>query len=132
MGQCDLVPSLPHDASIRFFDCLTRFVPSSIDAVVGEPAGRLRRVQDGHYGPGRSGSSRVNATLIALVRNTEVDGMVQSMTDLEATFNRKFNYPWIFFNDEPFSDEFKAKTRAATGAEVQYGERMFFLEFQLD
>jgi mannosyltransferase len=46
--------------------------------------------------------------------------MLQAMNDLERTWNHKFNYPWTFFNDVPFSDEFKTKTRAATKAEVHY------------
>lgn len=64
---------------------------------------------------------RINATLLALVRNNEVDGMVQSMVDLERTWNSKFNYPWTFFNDEPFDDEFKRRTKAATKAKCNYG-----------
>lgn len=47
--------------------------------------------------------------------------MLQSMGDLERTWNSKFNYPWTFFNDVPFSEEFKRKTRAATKAECRYG-----------
>lgn len=62
-----------------------------------------------------------NATLLALVRNSEVDGMVQSMLDLERMFNSKFNYPWTFLSEVPFDEEFKRKTRAATKAEIAYG-----------
>jgi len=61
------------------------------------------------------------AAIIALVRNSELDQMVQSMRELEETFNRKFKYPWIFFNDEPFSDKFKRITKSLTDAETQYG-----------
>jgi len=49
--------------------------------------------------------------------------MVQSMVDLERTWNSKFNYPWTFFNDVPFTDEFKRKTQAATKAKCNYGMR---------
>jgi mannosyltransferase len=55
-----------------------------------------------------------------LVRNEELDGMLQAMRDLERTWNHKFNYPWTFFNDVPFSDEFKKKTQAVTKAECRY------------
>jgi len=47
--------------------------------------------------------------------------MIQAMTDLERTFNSKFNYPWTFINDEPFSKEFKERTQALTKAECRYG-----------
>lgn len=47
------------------------------------------------------------AALISLVRNQELEGIVQSMTQLEYHWNHKYQYPWIFFNDEPFNDDFK-------------------------
>jgi len=47
--------------------------------------------------------------------------MVQAMTDLERTWNHKFNYPWTFFNDVPFTEEFKRKTKAVTKAKCNYG-----------
>lgn len=43
------------------------------------------------------------------------------MRDLERTWNNKFNYPYIFFNDIPFTEEFKQKTQAITKAKCQYG-----------
>lgn len=46
--------------------------------------------------------------------------MVQSMIDLERTWNSKFNYPWSFFNDVPFTEEFKKRTQAVTKAKCNY------------
>ncbi|KAF2744981.1 glycosyltransferase family 15 protein [Sporormia fimetaria CBS 119925] len=86
----------------------------------GEPSGPLRRVQGNNYDADNPHSDRLNATIMSLVRNSEVDDMVRSMQDLERTWNHKFNYPWTFFNDEPFSEEFKRKTRTATKAHVSY------------
>lgn len=42
-----------------------------------------------------------------LARNVDVEGAVDAVRELEDRFNRNFNYPWVFLNDEPFSDEFK-------------------------
>ncbi|RDA94397.1 hypothetical protein CP533_2261 [Ophiocordyceps camponoti-saundersi (nom. inval.)] len=85
----------------------------------GEPDGRLRRASP-QYAPDATDSARIPATLLALVRNEEVDDMVESMKDLERTWNHKFNYPWTFFNDKPFSEEFKTKTQAVTKAKCIY------------
>ena len=52
-------------------------------------------------------SQKPRAALISLVRNSELPGLMQSMRQLEYHWNRKYRYPWVFFNDEPFSDEFK-------------------------
>ena len=54
-------------------------------------------------------NTKPRAALISLVRNSELPGLIQSMRQLELQWNRKYNYPWIFFNDEPFSDEFKVR-----------------------
>ncbi len=58
---------------------------------------------------------------MALVRNQELEGMLSSMAALERTWNSKFNYPWVFFNNVPFTDEFKRRTSEATKAETRYG-----------
>jgi mannosyltransferase len=92
----------------------------TVSIVTGEPDGILHRAGEG-YGLGAEGIARINATLLSLVRNEEVGGMVQAMRDLERTWNSKFNYPWTFFNDVPFSDDFKRRTQAETKAECRYG-----------
>ncbi|KAI4672128.1 uncharacterized protein J4E78_000628 [Alternaria triticimaculans] len=86
----------------------------------GEPPEPLRRVDGDNYAPNNPTSARINATILSLVRNEELHDMLQSMRDLERTWNHKFNYPWTFFNDKPFTEEFKKATRAATNAEVRY------------
>ena len=53
-------------------------------------------------------SSRPRAALISLVRNSELPGLMQSMRQLEFHWNHKYQYPWVFFNDEPFSEDFRA------------------------
>lgn len=92
---------------------------TNIFTATGEPEGILHRVSEG-YAPG-PGSQRINATLLSLVRNSELEGMLQAMRDLERTWNHKFNYPWTFFNDEEFTEEFKTRTQKETKAECRYG-----------
>lgn len=92
----------------------------------GEPEGILRRVGPG-YAPDANPTERINATLLALVRNEELSGMLQAMEDLERTWNNKFNYPWTFFNDVPFTEEFKKKTSEMTNAQTFYGMRRLLL-----
>ncbi|KAK4058920.1 hypothetical protein OIO90_000366 [Microbotryomycetes sp. JL221] len=63
---------------------------------------------------------RANAALVALVRNGEKDAMQNSMRSVEAKFNRKFGYPWVFMNDEPFTEEFKQAVLSMTRSEVKF------------
>jgi alpha 1,2-mannosyltransferase len=50
---------------------------------------------------------RANATLLMLARNSDVDDAVRAVRGLEDRFNRKHRYPWVFLNEQPFSDDFK-------------------------
>ena len=52
-------------------------------------------------------NNRPKAAIISLVRNEELDGILQSMRQLEWHWNRRYNYPWMFFSEQPFTDEFK-------------------------
>jgi mannosyltransferase len=108
----------PIRSYVRGF-CLI-FAYSNLSAS-GEPPEPLRRVEGDNYEPNNPNSARINATLLALVRNEELEDMLQSMRDLERTWNHKFNYPWTFFNDKEFTEEFKKRTRAVTKAETRYG-----------
>lgn len=88
--------------------------------MIDEPPGALRRVSGNNYAPNNPKSDRIKATIISLVRNSELDQLLQSMRDLERTWNSKFNYPWTFFNDVPFTEEFKRAVRAETKAAVRF------------
>lgn len=57
-------------------------------------------------------NDRPKAALISLVRNEELDGILQSMRQLERHWNRRYNYPWIFFSEKPFTDEFKVSSKS--------------------
>jgi hypothetical protein len=49
---------------------------------------------------------RANATLMMLARNSDLDGAIRSVQGLEDRFNHQFHYPWVFLNDEDFTDDF--------------------------
>ena len=68
-------------------------------------------------------TGRANATLLMLARNSDVNDAVFAIRSLEEQFNgrRVHPYPWVFLNEVPFDDEFKARVSAATTAEVQFG-----------
>ncbi|GAA5908386.1 hypothetical protein JCM6882_007923 [Rhodosporidiobolus microsporus] len=61
---------------------------------------------------------RANAALVALVRNSEREAMRDSMRHLESRFNKKYGYPWVFMNDEPFDEDFKKGVMSMTRSEI--------------
>lgn len=48
-----------------------------------------------------------NATLVMLCKDSELEGVISSITQLESRFNWDHGYPWTLLNNEPFSEEFQ-------------------------
>lgn len=69
----------------------------------------------------RLNGTRENAAFVVLVRNEDLDSMRDTMQQLESRFNRKYGYPWIFLNDQPFDDRFKDFTSGLASGETFYG-----------
>lgn len=57
--------------------------------------------------PVANGEGKANATLVVLCRNSELEGVLRSMGHMERRFNKKYGYPWVFLNEERFTEEFK-------------------------
>ncbi|KAI9475306.1 nucleotide-diphospho-sugar transferase [Coemansia mojavensis] len=69
-----------------------------------------------------SGNNLLRAAMVALVRNKELHGMRSTVRQLEDRFNRNFGYPYIFLNDEEFTEEFKEGIQSVTNAPVYFGK----------
>lgn len=67
-------------------------------------------------------TARENAAFVVLARNSDLNGLRESMQMMEDRFNKKFNYPWVFLNNEPFDDKFKAWTTGLASGKTYYGE----------
>ncbi|KAJ1328075.1 alpha 1,2-mannosyltransferase [Microdochium nivale] len=61
-------------------------------------------------------ATRPKATFLSLVRNSELEDMISSIMQVESRFNEIaiHRYDWVFFNNEHFTDHFKATVVNAT------------------
>jgi alpha 1,2-mannosyltransferase len=41
-----------------------------------------------------------------LARNSDLNGVVKSVKQMEDRFNKKFGYPYVFLNEQPFEENF--------------------------
>ncbi|KIJ44082.1 glycosyltransferase family 15 protein [Sphaerobolus stellatus SS14] len=64
---------------------------------------------------------KAKAAFVVLARNGDLEGVLSSMKQMEDRFNKKFDYPWVFLNEEPFTDEFKKLTTEVTQSSTSYG-----------
>lgn len=65
---------------------------------------------------------REKAAFVVLARNSDLNGLRDAMQMMEDRFNKKYNYPWVFLNDEPFDDKFKEWTTGLSSGKTYYGE----------
>lgn len=61
------------------------------------------------------------ATFFTLVRNSELYQTLESMEQVEARFNSRYHYDWVFVNDEPFTKEFIEMTSMIASGTTRYG-----------
>ncbi|KAF3915152.1 hypothetical protein ABW20_dc0103645 [Dactylellina cionopaga] len=71
--------------------------------------------------PAAAPGKRANATFITLARNSDTWEIAKSIRHIEDRFNRKFNYDWVFLNDQPFDDQFKTITTRLVSGKTKYG-----------
>ncbi|KDR81624.1 hypothetical protein GALMADRAFT_263909 [Galerina marginata CBS 339.88] len=64
---------------------------------------------------------KANAAIVMLARNGDLNGVISSMKQMEDRFNKKFQYPYVFLNEQPFEDNFKKRVTELTDANVQFG-----------
>ncbi|KAI7894373.1 nucleotide-diphospho-sugar transferase [Mucor mucedo] len=69
-----------------------------------------------------SDNAPMKACFVVLVRNSELDGIATTIREIESTFNSKFDYPYVFLNDEEFTSEFIETTSALTKSVTKYGK----------
>lgn len=64
---------------------------------------------------------KMNATFVMLTRNEELRDVLYTMDSIESHFNQWFQYPYVFLNDVPFTEEFQNKIKQKTKAKVEFG-----------
>ncbi|GAC96131.1 glycosyltransferase [Pseudozyma hubeiensis SY62] len=67
---------------------------------------------------------KANATFVILCRERDIQGILESIQLLESTFNDRphHRYPYVFLNDDPFSDTFKLRISRAISSTVEFGQ----------
>ncbi|CAO3621706.1 unnamed protein product [Cunninghamella echinulata] len=70
-----------------------------------------------------SNKNKVKACIVILARNSNLYGVKASVRQFEERFNHKFQYPYIFLNEEPFTEDFKHYVNLIIGPDrkVEYG-----------
>ncbi|KAF9069600.1 glycosyltransferase family 15 protein [Rhodocollybia butyracea] len=81
-------------------------------------------VPEDYYVPDNStppSSRRANAAIVVLARNRDLNGIIVSMKQMEDRFNKQFRYPYVFLNEEAFTEDFKNRITELTDAVVEFG-----------
>lgn len=97
------------------------FVPASPAST--QPPYKTPVGEEYHHGPEAHEpiERKANATFVFLARNTDINGVVVSMKQMEDRFNKRFQYPYVFLNEQPFTAEFKKRVTELTDAPIKFG-----------
>ncbi len=57
---------------------------------------------------------RARAAIVVLARDSDCDGVLRSMARMEARFNAKFRYTYVFLNNGPFGADFVNRSAVLT------------------
>lgn len=63
---------------------------------------------------------RDNAAFVSLVRNEDMVQISETIRSFEDRFNKKFNYPWVFMNNNDFTPDFKRQISNIVSGEVEF------------
>ncbi|KAI8093629.1 nucleotide-diphospho-sugar transferase [Halteromyces radiatus] len=69
-----------------------------------------------------SSSEPMRACFVVLVRNSELQGIKNTVIQIEQRFNKQFHYPYVFLNDDYFTEQFIQEITALTTAQVNFGK----------
>ncbi|TFK22526.1 alpha-1,2-mannosyltransferase [Coprinopsis marcescibilis] len=73
------------------------------------------------YGQDGRVDRKANATFVVLCRNSDLSGTLRSVREMEDRFNRYHQYPYVFLNEEEFTEEFKERISVLTSAKTEFG-----------
>jgi len=66
--------------------------------------------------------AKQNSVIMILCRNSDMEDIKKSLDQFERRFNSKFNYPYVFLNDSPWTEEFKRELNVVTRNNATYGQ----------
>ncbi|EOB14274.1 Glycolipid 2-alpha-mannosyltransferase [Nosema bombycis CQ1] len=66
--------------------------------------------------------SKENAVILILCRNSDLENIRDTIINFEDMFNKQFQYPYVFLNDDDFTPSFKKTIESVTSTPVQFGK----------
>eukprot|EP00124_Ichthyophonus_hoferi_P003034 Ihof_evm5s238 gene=Ihof_evmTU5s238 len=97
--------------------------PLNFNASFSGPIGRNRHPQslwkDYKY-PQTDPTKKANAVLLLLARNEDEKELIKVLNSFETHINSRYNYPYLMFNDQEFSDTFKQSVMKQVSSPVTF------------
>ena len=64
---------------------------------------------------------KANACIIIMLRNEEINNLVDLIQRFELVFNKNYKYPYILFNNEEFTNSFRNEIVKHTNSTIEFG-----------
>jgi hypothetical protein len=66
-------------------------------------------------------TDRAKAAIVIIASDQDYTDVQKTVVELEAAFNSRFMYPYIFINDQPYEDLFRQNMYRLIGYRAHYG-----------
>lgn len=124
-----MFPSLPRPSRRLLFIFLSLLIPLYLEAFLHWRTFDIPRPSRDLDPPFYTGCqepnehathAREDAVMVMLARNSDLDGARQTVNSVEDRFNRWFQYPYVFLNDEPWEPDFVRVMNQTTGGRARF------------
>ena len=62
----------------------------------------------------------IKACIISLLQNKDLPNLAKLVQQFELAFNKNYHYPYVFYNNEEFTNEFKQEIRKHTNSTIEF------------
>ena len=62
----------------------------------------------------------IKACIISLLQNKDLLNLAKLVQQFELAFNKNYHYPYVFYNNEEFTNEFKQEIRKHTNSTIEF------------
>lgn len=67
-------------------------------------------------------NSSINACILVLCQESDIHNVIHLVQQFEFNFNKHYNYPYIFFNNNPFTLKFKHEINKYTSSLIEFAQ----------
>lgn len=106
--------------SVESFTSLSR---QDLDPIVFDTmTPQLQSLRKQNLAKTQNFTTSTNSVIVILAQNKDLNKLRLTLREFEDRFNKKFHYPYVVLNDQPFTEEFKYYLSSQVSSKIEFGQ----------